>query len=378
MQKVLRGKECLKKLPMMMEKLDIRHPMIVGMDPLTGSLMRACPVLLTCSVFSAFHPNPDLQDAVAGVDLYRKENCDGLISIGGGSSMDTAKAIKALLSGASLEDAANNRFPDRISVPHIAVPGTAGTGAEATQNAVVYVDGKKVSLNHPELLPDGVVLDASLLESLPAYHKKSCALDALAQGIESYWCASANNDSRVHAYLAILGVLDNLKAYLADDHHAADEMLDDRYQSGKAIQITRTTADHTMSYQLTKLFGLAHGHAVMLTLPTLWEMAAEKEEMTDVLKELSSIMRLGDPLLVPRLLKGIMLDLDMKIPDMPDDATLDLLADSVNTERLNNHPVPLSRDDVREAYRRAFTPLCAAERQACLDIWRFYTKNSVQ
>ena len=87
----------MKKLPEMMEKLGIRHPLVVGMEPLTGRLLKLNPGLLACPVFSAFHPNPDLQDALAGADMYRKEACDGLVSIGGGSSIDTAKAIKALL-----------------------------------------------------------------------------------------------------------------------------------------------------------------------------------------------------------------------------------------------------------------------------------------
>ncbi len=370
--KVIKGSGSLKKLPEMMGKLQIRRPMIVGTEPLTGKLLRMHPGLLASPVFSAFHPNPDLKDALAGAEMYRKEECDGLVSIGGGSSIDTAKAVKGLLCVSSAEDAACNRFPDDMPIPHIAVPGTAGTGSEATQTAVVYVDGSKISLNHPGLLADGVILDASLLESLPAYHKKSCALDALAQGIESYWCASATDDSRVHAYLAILGVLDNLKAYLTGDPHAAQEMLDASFQSGKAIQITRTTAAHAMSYRLTKNYGIAHGHAVMITLPVLWEMAAEHEEMKDVLTEMSRIMRLGDQLMVPRLLRGIMADLDMKNPELPDEAALDELAGSVNAERMNNHPVKMTRDEIREAYRRALTPMCAAERQACLDIWKYY------
>ena len=251
-QIVVRGRDSLKKLPVLMQKTGITRPMIVGMDPLTAVLFRKVPELLSSPVFSSFHANPDLDDTEAGVSLFRRETCDGLISIGGGSSIDTAKAIKARLNAVSTEDVIHGRLSIRKECPHIAVPGTAGTGSEATQIAVAYVNGKKVSLNHPALRPEGVVLDASLLDTLPLYHKKSCALDALAQGIESYWSRGSNEDSKVHAYLAIIGVLDNLKAYLEGDPHAADEMLDASYQSGKAIQITRTTAAHAMSYMLTK------------------------------------------------------------------------------------------------------------------------------
>ena len=374
-QKVIRGRDSLKKLPVLMEKTGMTRPMIVGMDPLIATLLRKVPNLLSSPLFTSFHPNPDLDDTEAGVSLFRKENCDGLISIGGGSSIDTAKAIKARLNAGSTEDVIQNRLNIRTDCPHIAVPGTAGTGSEATQIAVTYVNGKKVSLNHPALRPEGVVLDASLLDTLPLYHKKSCALDALAQGIESYWSKGSNEDSKVHAYLAFVGVLDNLKAYLKGDPHAADEMLDASYQSGKAIQITRTTAAHAMSYMLTKKLGLAHGHACMLTLPVLWEMMQEHEEMQDTLNDLSAKMRLGNMQMVPRLLKGILYDLEMSIPAVPDEKLMEELVSSVNTERLNNHPVALSGEEIREAYRRSMTPVCENEKQACLDIWRYYGRG---
>ena len=374
-QKVIRGRDSMKKLPEMMEKLGMKKPMIVGMEPLTGTLLKKVPALLACPVFSEFHPNPDLSDTEAGAAIFRREGCDGLVSVGGGSSIDTAKAIKARMNAKTEEDVIRSSLAFETHCPHIAVPGTAGTGSEATQFAVVYVNGKKVSLNHAELRPDGVVLDASLLDSLPLYHKKSCALDALAQGIESYWSKGSNDDSRVHAYLAVIGVLDNLKAYLEGDPHAAEEMLDASFQSGKAIQITKTTAAHAMSYMLTKKLGLAHGHACMVTLPTLWEMMLDHDEMKDTLKDLSEKMRLGDPLMAPRLLKGILYDLEMDIPPVPDEALLDELAGSVNVERLSNHPVAMTKEEIKQAYRRAMTPMCENEKQACLDIWRYYGRK---
>ena len=374
-QNVIRGRDSLKKLPSIMDKIGIRRPLIVGTEPLTGTLMKKNPCLLTSPVFSGFHPNPDLSDTEQGAEIFRREACDGLISIGGGSSIDTAKAIKARLQSETEADIISSRLTINREIRHIAIPGTAGTGSEATQIAVVYVNNRKVSLNHASLRPDGVVLDAALLDSLPAYHKKSCALDALAQGIESYWSRSSNDDSKVHAFLAIIGVLDNLKDYLAGDPHAAEEMMDASYQSGKAIQITRTTAAHAMSYMLTKKLGLAHGHACMLTLPVLWEMMEEKDEMKETLNDLSARMRLGDRRIVPKLLRGIMYDIEMTIPPIPDEGLLQELAESVNTERLNNHPVPMNTEEISEAYRRSMTPLCENEKLACLDIWRYYGRK---
>ena len=73
-----------------------------------------------------------------------------------------------------------------------------------------------------------------------------------------------------------------------------------------------------------------------------------------------------------RLIRGLMIDLDMPLPDMPDEETLDKLTDSVNLERLGNHPMQLTRQQIRWIYKKAFTPLPENERQACLDIWKYY------
>jgi len=373
-QKVIRGRGSISRILQMTEKLGIQRPMIIGSEHLAGRLLRKAPELLNFPVFSGYHPNPDVQDALPAVESYRKFHCDGLISIGGGSAMDTAKTVKAVLLAGSAEKAMAGDFPEQTEgIPHVAIPGTAGTGAEATQNAVVYQGDIKKSISHAALRPEGVILDPELLSSLPLYHRKAAALDALCQGIESYWCKNATEDSRVHAFLAILGVLDNLKKYLKGDPHAEDEMMDASFQSGKAIQITRTTAAHAMSYQLTKSMGFAHGHSCMITLPVLWEMAAEHEEMLPVLSELSDRMRMSDQQMVPRLLRGILFDLEMTIPDQPDEETIKRLALSVDPARLGNHPVKMTEADVERAYRLAFTPMCGAERQACLDIWNYYT-----
>ena len=371
-QKVIRGRGSLKKLPEMMDKLNIRNPLIVGTEPLTGTLLRNNPFLRPYTVFSSFHTNPVLSDIVSGAETYCRLSCDGLVSVGGDSSVDTAKGIKARLNAVSEESVIQNRFSVNSFIPHIAVPCTAGTGSEATQFAVVYVDGLKVCLDHKMLRPDGVVLDSTMLNSLPEYLKKTGALLALTQGIESYWNKNSNDDSRVHAYLAIIGILDNLNAFLDGNPHAADEIIDSCFQSGKAIQMTKTAAVHEMSCILGSYTGIALGHACMLMLPVLWEMLAVRDEMNDILTDLSIKMRLGNIQMAPRLLKGIMYELGLPFPKLPDDITVKELADSVNNQQLNNYPVRITHHEVEEAFRRALTPLCVNEKMACVDLWRYY------
>ena len=372
-QKVLRGRGKLGKVAELMDKLNIKKPLLVCGKRMAQVFAEQVSGVIYAH-FDGYHPNPDFADCAAGAAMYQAEGCDGIISLGGGSAMDTAKAVKALLIAENADKAMQSILPDDAVLPHIAIPGTAGTGAEATQIAVMYVNDQKLSLSHLALLPEGVILDAALLDTLPEYHKKACALDALCQGIESYWAKAATSDSQVHAYLAIIGVLDNIRAYLAGDPNAAEAMLEAAYRSGRAIQISRTTAAHAMSYQITKKLGLAHGHACMLTLPVLWDVMIDNTDTLSILMDLSQKMRLGSEYMGSRLLAGLLIDLGMEPETMPDEATLDALADSVNVERLGNHPMPLTRDDLKKIYRRAFTRRAGADRQVCIDLWKYYVQ----
>ena len=159
-----RGSLCGANVSLLLREMGITKPLLVAGERTKNVFFARTGMRLP--VFDAFHPNPDLQDCVAGAALYQEKGCDGLISIGGGSAMDTAKGIKALL----MTDIAHvraNQLPSEGNVPHLAIPGTAGTGAETTAVAVLYEDGQKLSVDHPALLPDGVLLDGSLLDTLP-------------------------------------------------------------------------------------------------------------------------------------------------------------------------------------------------------------------
>ena len=366
MQYVVKGRGTLNdgNLSAVMARLNMRRPMLVCSARMQADFAARTGMALPC--FSGYHPNPDLADAIAGAEMYREKGCDGLISVGGGSAMDTAKAVKALLLAGNMDDVRTSRLPEG-DVTHIAIPGTAGTGAEATPIAVVYENNEKVSLDHPVLLPEAIVLDGSLLDTLPLYHKKACAMDALCQGIESYWAVKATGESRVHAERAILGVLRNFDAYLAGDADAADTMLEAAYESGCAIRISRTTAAHAMSYQITKRIGPAHGHACMLTLPYLWRHMGD----APVICELNTLMGTADG---ASLLLGMLCAADMLPDSMPDDATLDALAASVNTERLGNHPEPLTTAELRDSYVQALSPVAAAEKDRHAALWRKYAE----
>ena len=190
-------------------------------------------------------------------------------------------------------------------------------------------------------------------------------MDALCQGIESYWAVKATAESRIHAEKAILGVLHNMDAYLAGEAAAADAVLEAAYESGCAIRISRTTAAHAMSYQITKRVGPAHGHACMLTLPHLWRHMGD----TPVIRELNVMTGTVDG---AELLRGLLAATDMLPQEMPDDVTLDALAASVNVERLGNHPECLTAQELRKIYVQAFTPVEDDVKDDLASMWRHY------
>jgi len=279
--------------------------------------------------FNKFTSNPVVDDVAAGVALFEKTGCDFIISFGGGSAIDTAKSIKK----------------DIGQVCHLAIPTTAGTGSEATRFAVLYEAGEKQSIENDALLPEYVILNASYLQTLPLYHKKSAMLDALCQAIESIWSVNHTYESVAYALSAVRTIFDNVDAYLQDNGDAASALriLNASHLAGKAINITKTTAPHAMSYKLTTKFGLAHGHAVALCMMPVWRHLLECDAAPETLQQ-QFLDEFTDLLYKMNINAGF-----DGLDGIAESA--DVLAASVNAERLGNHPVKLSCEAIAEMYR---------------------------
>ncbi len=340
----------LSQLPSLLRDLGVTKPLLVSSRRWLDTAAPYLASFPSYAVFSSFEPNPDFDQCASGLCMLERKGCDGLVAIGGGSTMDTAKTILAMHMSPSPSQALAMQYDTASCLPLILIPTTAGSGSEATQTAVVYVDGRKYSLSHPALLSLGVILDASLLRTLPAPMRRSCALDALCQAIESFWSRSATQESRAIAGPAAKGILHTFSSYMSGDENAEKDMLRLSYEAGEAIQLTRTTAAHAMSYQLTKLLGIPHGDACALTLPWLWQRMTD----TPVTRELSRVLGIRTEE-GPDLFRQLCRTYGLLPPGVPSEKILDALTDSVNTERLGNHPEPLSRQDIREIYIQALT-----------------------
>lgn len=158
----------------------------------------------TIVYFNDFGVNPKIEDAERGAALALKAGIDLIIGVGGGSVMDMAKLIKAIYrtpeKSKELAKGEISMIDPGISM--ILIPTTAGSGSEATHFTVVYIGLTKYSLASKYLLPDGIILDGSLIASLSPYQEACTGLDALAQAIESAWAIGSTERSREYSFRA--------------------------------------------------------------------------------------------------------------------------------------------------------------------------------
>lgn len=215
--------------------------------------------------FSEFSSNPKIEEINKGLKLFKKNNYDIILSIGGGSSIDVAKAIKL--------------FSKNV-ISLVAVPTTAGSGSESTYFIVYYIRKEKQSEGELKItLPNYVILDYKLLESLPSKIMASCGIDALGQAIESYWSIHSTDKSKKYSKKAIKLIINNLESAVKNkDKKSLHKIMIGSNLAGKAINITKTTSCHALAYPMTSYFGIPHGHAVGMTLGEMLKFNHEVSE----------------------------------------------------------------------------------------------------
>lgn len=301
------------------------------------------------TIFNQFKPNPLYEDVVKGVEVFRKNQCDAIVAIGGGSSIDVAKCIKLYSSMDNAKVYLEQEYKEN-GVTLIAIPTTSGTGSESTRYAVIYYEGKKQSVTHDSIVPQYAILDYRNLVTLPLYQKKCTMLDAMCQSIESWWSVNATEKSREYSRHALNMLMFNMKDYLANKDDGNAKMLEASNYAGKAINITQTTAAHAMSYKLTSLYGIPHGRAVFMCLPSIWKLMEEKNILPAVFSDIAYTLGytcVTDAIGYLESLNEQLFKNDKIIMNKED---IDILVKSVNPTRLKNNPLELTEDMIRSLY----------------------------
>lgn len=321
-------------------------------------------------LFSDFTPNPLYEQVCKGIDLFQINKCDSILAVGGGSAIDVAKCIKLAVlakeSNASLiPPLVSTRVEcDGSKISFVAIPTTAGTGSESTHNAVMYYEGAKQTVTNDGVLPDYAILEPSVLKTLPLYQKKCTMMDALCQGIESWWSVNSTEESYEYSRKAIELIMVNWRKYIFenDDEAAAQIMLAANY-GGRAINITATTAAHAMSYKITSIYNLPHGHAVAVGLPEIWAyMLVNMDKCIDVrgvdylngiFESISETMGCNTPVEAIDMFRQMMREIELNNPvAVNKEEELKVLSTSVNPIRLKNNPIRIDEASALQLYRK--------------------------
>ena len=309
--------------------------------------------------YGSVKSNPLYIDICKAVSVFNTEQCNGIIAIGGGSVIDTAKCIKLFC---RMDDRASYLEQEFVenSIPIIAVPTTAGSGSESTHFAVIYHNGEKQSLDHKSIMPDYAILIPELLNTLPLYQKKCTFLDALCQGIESWWSVNSTEESKTYSKIAIEKLMQSMNFYFSADAKSMENVMEGANYAGRAINITQTTAPHAMSYKLTTLYNLPHGHAVAICLPEVWRyMLDNMDKCTDSrgVEYIRGIFvdiahALGHST-VSQAIDGfsdMLVKIDVLPPKNVSKEEISLLASSVNPTRLKNSPIYIDEKAAKTLY----------------------------
>ena len=235
-------------------------------------------------VIDRIAPNPDVSYLATMYESFWREHAaiDAVVAVGGGSAIDTAKALMVGTKAGSFDELVALLATGKPFTPHrvkalIAVPTTAGTGSEVTPWATIWdrAAGRKHSLHLAETWPQAAIVDPGLMLTLPRSVTLQSGLDALSHALESIWNVNANPISDAFAVAAAREVMATLPALLGNlgDATLRERMALAALKAGLAFSNTKTALAHSISYEMTLRFGLPHGIACSFTLPMVLERA---------------------------------------------------------------------------------------------------------
>ncbi len=224
-------------------------------------------------IYSEVDENPTDRQVEKGAEIYKKENADVLIAVGGGSSIDSAKAIGVLSNngGSILEYKGMDLFTKPIP-PLVAIPTTAGTGSEVTPYAVITdtKDNYKMGICGWKLLPRAVLVDPVMMADMPPAITAATGMDALSHAVEAVYSKNAMPQTDALAYSAIKLVSENLVHAVTkgSDMEAREGMAMASLMGGMAM-CAGCGAVHALGHQLSNRFGMPHGMAMSIMMPVI-------------------------------------------------------------------------------------------------------------
>ena len=321
---------------------------------------------LAYEIFSDIKPNPTIENVQAGVAAFKAAGADYIIAIGGGSSMDTAKAVGIIINNPefadvrSLEGVAPTK---KVCVPIIAVPTTAGTAAEVTINYVItdVEKNRKMVCVDPHDIPVVAVVDPDMMSTMPKSLTAATGMDALTHAIEGYITKGAWELSDMFHLKAIEIIARSLRGAVDNTPEGREDMALGQYVAGMGFSNVGLGIVHSMAHPLGALYDTPHGIANAIILPVVMKYNAEAtgEKYRDIAKAMGvqgtetmtqeeyraaaieAVRKLGEDVGIPADLKDI-----VKAEDIP------FLAQSAFDEACRpGNPRDTSVEEITELYK---------------------------
>ena len=286
--KVIAGKAALEHIPFELTSLAAKRPMII-----TDKGVRAAglldPVIAACeesgldivAIYDDVPPDSSTTVVTSIAKVYRKEKCDSIIAVGGGSAIDTGKAVNILVSegGDDIAEYSGAGILQHPLKPFFVVPTTAGTGSEVTSVAIISDEKKGVKLpfSSPFLLPNAAVIDPRMTLTLPPHITAATAMDALTHATEAFTCIAKNPLSDAYATAAIKKISQSLLKVM-DKPKDTDGRLDLAQAStmaGIAFSNSMVGLVHSLGHATGAICHLPHGLCMSLYLPYVLEFNLE-------------------------------------------------------------------------------------------------------
>jgi len=303
---------------------------------------------------------PIFEELIEIINNIKNFKPDLILAIGGGSVIDYAKIANVVDVRSDLANLIENySYPFKEKYTKLAViPTTAGSGAEVTSNAVIYVDGIKHSFESELLMPDNYFLIPEFLIAAPNKIKASAGFDSIAQALESL-ISKKSNDQSVEYALKSLRI--STKSYISFLNNPnlknAAEMSIAANLAGKAISISKTTVPHAASYPFTSLFNISHGHAVSLFFEKFFDFnyknLKSSETSFDLNKRFDLIFtQLGVNNInefnfkISKIKKQAKLEDDLVKLNIDVKSNSEKIFKGINLLRLGNNPIKIDKKDI--------------------------------
>ncbi|WP_179997738.1 iron-containing alcohol dehydrogenase [Acinetobacter sp. YH12239] len=278
--KVIAGNAALEHIPFELDSMGSKKPLIITdkgvranglLEPVEAAF--AATEVKIGSIFDEVPPDSSLETVKAVTEMYRNNQCDAIIAIGGGSVIDTAKAANILVSegGEDLLKYSGAHNLPRPLKPFFVIPTTSGTGSEVTMVAVVSdtANNQKMAFASKYLMPSAAILDPRMTLTLPPHLTAMTGMDAMTHAVEAYTCLAANPISDAYATAAIKKISENLFKVLENpkDADARLELAQASTMAGIAFSNAMVGIVHSLGHALGAVAHLPHGLCMNLFLP---------------------------------------------------------------------------------------------------------------